>query len=161
MTRPLVSILMGSRSDLDVMRAAADTLVDLEIPYDMRVISAHRNLPRLQEWIAQAEGLGVEVYIAAAGGAAHLPGVIAAQTIKPVLGVPLPGMGLMGLDALLSIVQMPTGVPVGTLAIGKAGAGNAAFLAASILALSHTEVRERLAAVRARRSAEALAGEIP
>lgn len=158
---PLVSILMGSRSDLDTMRAAAEVLSDIGVDHDMRVISAHRNLVRLQAYVGEAEASGVEVFIAGAGGAAHLPGVIAAQTIRPVLGVPLSGMGLMGLDALLSIVQMPSGVPVGTFAIGKAGAANAAFFAAGILGIGRPDVRSRLAAVRARRAEEALAGELP
>ena len=161
MTSPLVSILMGSRSDLDVMQAARDVLDSIAVPCDMRVISAHRNLDRLMEWIGEAEGKGVRVFIAGAGGAAHLPGVIAARTLLPVLGVPLPGMGLMGLDALLSIVQMPSGIPVGTFAIGKAGAANAGWMAAAILAGSDSGIASRLADSRKKRQKDALAGELP
>ncbi len=157
---PKVAVLMGSKNDLPVMQGCRDVLDKLGIEHETRVISAHRALDRLLEYLPDAEARGVCVFVAGAGGAAHLPGVIAARTIKPVLGVPLDSMGLMGLDALLSIVQMPSGIPVGTLAVGKAGAANAGWLAAAILALSDEGVRIRLDAARQERRAQALAGEI-
>ena len=150
---PLVGVIMGSRSDLRIMSHAADLLTELEIPHEVRVVSAHRTPDWMFEYAASAEQRGLEVVIAAAGGAAHLPGMISAKTILPVLGVPIPATALAGVDALLSIVQMPKGVPVGTLAIGEAGAANAALLAASIIGLRHAEVRERLRAWRASRTA--------
>jgi phosphoribosylaminoimidazole carboxylase PurE protein len=143
--RPRVAILMGSASDWEVMQAAEQALDELGIPSDARVISAHRTPERLTRYLADAEQRGIEVVIAGAGAAAHLAGVTAAQTLLPVLGVPLASSPLQGLDALLATVQMPGGVPVATLAIGKAGAANAALLAARILARSDPGLRERLA----------------
>lgn len=139
---------MGSRSDWETMRHAAETLEALGIPYEVRVVSAHRTPDLMAEYAKTAEERGLQVIIAGAGGAAHLPGMTAAHTALPVLGVPVESRALKGLDSLLSIVQMPAGVPVGTLAIGKAGAVNAALLAASILGLKYPEVRERLEAYR-------------
>ena len=154
---PLVGVIMGSRSDRRVMTCAVEMLDALAIPHEVRVVSAHRTPELMFEYARTAEARGLEVIIAAAGGAAHLPGMIAALTILPVLGVPMPASHLNGVDALLSIVQMPRGVPVGTLAIGDAGAANAALLAASILAGSRPELRERLRAWRAERTAAVLA----
>ncbi len=139
---------MGSRSDWETMRHAAETLEALGIPYEVRVVSAHRTPDLMAEYAKTAEERGLQVIIAGAGGAAHLPGMTAAHTALPVLGVPVESRALKGLDSLLSIVQMPAGVPVGTLAIGRAGAVNAALLAASILGLKYPEVRERLEAYR-------------
>jgi len=157
-TTPLVGVIMGSRSDWDVMRHAADTLAALGIPHECEVVSAHRTPDKLFEYASSAAGRGLEVIIAGAGGAAHLPGMCAAKTHLPVLGVPVAHEAslLRGQDALLSIVQMPAGIPVGTLAIGKAGATNAALLAAAILANKYPEVRERLIAFRANQTAEVL-----
>jgi 5-(carboxyamino)imidazole ribonucleotide mutase len=140
-----VAVLMGSQSDLEVMRAAAQILAKLAIPYEVRVISAHRTPDRLRAYVHEVETHGIDVIIAGAGGAAHLAGVIAAQTLVPVLGVPIDSSALHGLDALLATVQMPGGIPVGTLAIGKAGATNAALLAAAFLARHDPDLRERLA----------------
>lgn len=140
---------MGSRSDWDTLRHAAETLDQLGVPYEVRVVSAHRTPDLLYEYAKGAEARGLEVIIAGAGGAAHLPGMTAANTVLPVLGVPVETQALHGLDSLLSIVQMPAGVPVGTLAIGKAGAVNAALLAASILGNKHPQVREALRRYRA------------
>ncbi len=154
---PWVAVIMGSRSDLPVMQHAIEILAALDIPHEVRVVSAHRTPDWMFEYAAGVEARGVEVVIAAAGGAAHLPGMVAAKTILPVLGVPIPATMLNGVDALLAIVQMPKGVPVGTLAIGAPGAANAALLAASILAGRHPEVRERLRAWRAARTADVLA----
>ncbi len=145
---------MGSRSDLEVMQHAAKTLEAFEISCEMRVISAHRTPERLRAFVARAEREGTEAIIAGAGAAAHLAGVTAAATLIPVLGVPLDGSALRGMDALLATVQMPAGIPVGTLAIGKAGAVNAALLAIAFFARSDTRLRERLAAYRAARAAE-------
>jgi 5-(carboxyamino)imidazole ribonucleotide mutase len=142
--QPLVGVIMGSRSDWETMAHTAQTLEALGVPYEARVISAHRAPDLLFEYAAAAEGRGLEVLIAGAGGAAHLPGVAAAKTILPVLGVPVESKALHGIDSLLSIVQMPAGVPVGTLAIGKAGAVNAALLAASILGGKYPQYREAL-----------------
>jgi 5-(carboxyamino)imidazole ribonucleotide mutase len=153
---PLVGVIMGSQSDQPVMQAACELLERLGIPYEARVLSAHRTPEQALAYAEQAEGRGLLCLIAGAGGAAHLPGVLAAKTLLPVLGVPIPSTTLGGLDALLSIVQMPKGVPVGTLAIGQAGAGNAALLTAAIISLRHPELRERLAAYRAARAAEVL-----
>ncbi len=160
---PLVGVIMGSRSDWDVMKHAADTLLSLGIPHECRVVSAHRTPDLLFEYASGAFGRGLEVIIAGAGGAAHLPGMCAAKTHLPVLGVPVAHEGslLRGQDALLSIVQMPAGVPVGALAIGKAGATNAALLAASILANKHPAVREKLLAYRAKQTADVLANGDP
>src|SRR5881394_1667376 len=148
---------MGSRSDLKVMQPAIDLLAELGVRHEAKVVSAHRTPDWMFEYASSAEGRGIEVIIAAAGGAAHLPGMVAAKTVLPVLGVPIPATQLNGLDALLSIVQMPKGVPVGTLAIGEPGAANAAILAASILAGSRAPLRERLRAWRAERTAAVLA----
>ncbi|MDR7591225.1 MAG: 5-(carboxyamino)imidazole ribonucleotide mutase [Armatimonadota bacterium] len=142
--QPLVGLIMGSRSDWETLRHAADTLDQLGVPYEVRVVSAHRTPDLLYEYAKSAEERGLEVIIAGAGGAAHLPGMTAANTLLPVLGVPVETQALGGLDSLLSIVQMPAGVPVGTLAIGRAGAVNAAILAASILGNKHPHVREAL-----------------
>ena len=145
---PLVGLIMGSRSDWETMRHAAETLEALGIPYEVRVVSAHRTPDLMAEYAKTAEERGIQVIIAGAGGAAHLPGMTAAHTALPGLGVPVESRALGGLDSLLSIVQMPAGVPVGTLAIGKAGAVNAALLAASILGLKHPEILKRLKAYR-------------
>jgi 5-(carboxyamino)imidazole ribonucleotide mutase len=141
---PLVGIIMGSRSDWETMRHAADTLARLGVPHEVRVVSAHRTPQRLYDYATGAAGRGLRVIIAGAGGAAHLPGMAASMTRLPVLGVPVESKALSGLDSLLSIVQMPGGVPVGTLAIGKAGAINAGLLAAGILALADPALAERL-----------------
>ena len=154
---PLVGVIMGSRSDLRVMTAAVETLAALGVPHEVRVVSAHRTPEWMFEYARSAEARGLQVIIAAAGGAAHLPGMVAACTLLPVLGVPIAATQLNGVDALLSIVQMPKGVPVGTLAIGEPGAANAALLAAAILAGSRPELRERLRAWRAERTAAVLA----
>jgi 5-(carboxyamino)imidazole ribonucleotide mutase len=140
---------MGSKSDWDTMQHAAQILEALGIPHETKVVSAHRTPDLLFEYAESAEPRGIEVIIAGAGGAAHLPGMTSAKTTLPVLGVPVESKALQGIDSLLSIVQMPAGVPVGTLAIGKPGAINAALLAASIVAIGHPEVRERLRAFRA------------
>ncbi len=141
---PLVAILMGSQSDWETMKNAADTLKQFEIPYEAKVMSAHRTPDLVLDYAATAESRGVKVIIGAAGGAAHLAGVIAAKTTLPVLGVPIQSQALQGLDSLLSMVQMPAGIPVATLAIGKAGATNAALFAAAILATSDAKLSERL-----------------
>lgn len=158
---PLVGVIMGSRSDWETMKNAVDTLEALGIPHEVRVISAHRLPDVLFEYADGAEERGLEVLIAGAGGAAHLPGVTAAKTVLPVLGVPIQSRALQGLDSLLSIVQMPSGVPVGTLAIGKAGAINAALLAAQIIGAKHPEIREAFREYRAARSAAVLADPDP
>ena len=145
---------MGSTSDWETMRHATETLDRLGVPYEVRVVSAHRTPELMVSYAQAAEGRGIEVIIAGAGGAAHLPGMTAAHTVLPVLGVPIQSSALNGLDSLLSIVQMPGGVPVGTLAIGKAGAINAALLAISILATSRTELRDELRAFRAEQTAK-------
>ncbi len=152
MTQPLVGIIMGSISDKETLQASADVLAELEVPFEWRVVSAHRTPDRMFEYAKSAEQRGICVIIAGAGGAAHLPGMTAAQTILPVIGVPVPSRHLKGLDSLLSIVQMPGGVPVGTVAIGQSGAKNAALLAASILALKDIGLRERLRAWRERQT---------
>jgi 5-(carboxyamino)imidazole ribonucleotide mutase len=152
---------MGSTSDHEYLAPAGELLDQLGIPYEMRIVSAHRTPDWMFEYAEQAEARGLEVIIAAAGGAAHLPGMVAAKTLVPVLGVPVPATMLNGVDALLSIVQMPKGVPVGTLAIGKPGAANAAILAAEIVALRHPEVRERLRAWRGARTDEVLGQRLP
>lgn len=146
---PLVGVIMGSRSDWPVLRHAAETLDELGIAHEARVVSAHRTPKRLYDYAAGAAARGLKVIIAGAGGAAHLPGMTASMTALPVLGVPVTSQALNGVDSLLSIVQMPAGIPVGTLAIGKAGAINAALLAAAILALSDAALAQRLAAYRA------------
>jgi len=141
---PLVAVIMGSKSDWETMRLADEMLTRFAVPHECRIVSAHRTPAWLAEFVAGAEARGVEVIIAGAGGAAHLPGMAAAQTILPVLGVPVQSRALQGMDSLLSIVQMPAGIPVGTLAIGAAGATNAALLAIAILANSRPELREKL-----------------
>ncbi|WP_404713430.1 5-(carboxyamino)imidazole ribonucleotide mutase [Sphingomonas sp. MMS24-J13] len=148
MTHPLVGIIMGSRSDWATMGHAAETLHALGVPHETKVVSAHRTPDRLYDYAKSAAGRGLQVIIAGAGGAAHLPGMTAAMTRLPVLGVPVQSSTMSGLDSLLSIVQMPGGVPVGTLAIGKAGAINAGLLAAQILALQDAELAERVDAWR-------------
>jgi 5-(carboxyamino)imidazole ribonucleotide mutase len=157
-TQPLVGIIMGSKSDWETLRHADQLLSDFDVPHECRVVSAHRTPDWLAEYAKNAEGRGLEVIIAGAGGAAHLPGMVAAHTLVPVLGVPVESQALRGLDSLLSIVQMPGGVPVGTLAIGKAGATNAALLAVSILALARPHLREKLRAFR-REQTERVQGE--
>src|SRR5580698_1089252 len=146
---PLVSIIMGSKSDWETMQSAADKLTEFGVPHESKIVSAHRTPLWLAEFAATAEKRGVQVIIAGAGGAAHLPGMAAAQTILPVLGVPVQSAALNGMDSLLSIVQMPAGIPVGTLAIGKPGATNAALLAIAILAAKRPVLREKLRAFRA------------
>jgi 5-(carboxyamino)imidazole ribonucleotide mutase len=153
----LVGLIMGSKSDWDTMQHAAQLLEALGVPHETRVVSAHRTPDLLFEYAGSAESRGIQVIIAGAGGAAHLPGMTAAKTSVPVLGVPVESKALQGIDSLLSIVQMPAGVPVGTLAIGKSGAINAALLAASIVALNNPEVRERLRAFRAEQTNAVLA----
>lgn len=140
----LVAIIMGSKSDWDTMKHASETLTKFDVPHECKIISAHRTPLLLAEFAANAEARGLEVIIAGAGGAAHLPGMVAAQTSVPVLGVPVQSKALSGMDSLLSIVQMPAGIPVGTLAIGNAGATNAALLAVAILANTRPELREKL-----------------
>jgi 5-(carboxyamino)imidazole ribonucleotide mutase len=158
---PLVAVIMGSKSDWEVMRQADETLSKFGIPHECRVLSAHRTPAQTAEYVGGAEARGMEVIIAAAGGAAHLAGVCAAHTVLPVLGVPMESAALKGLDSLLSTVQMPAGIPVGTLAIGPAGARNAALLAIAILANSRPELREKLRAFRAEQSAKVLAETLP
>jgi 5-(carboxyamino)imidazole ribonucleotide mutase len=147
--RPLVAVIMGSTSDWETMRHADEVLNDFSVPHECRVVSAHRTPAFMAEYASAAEGRGIQVIIAAAGGAAHLPGMVAAHTPVPVLGVPIESRALKGIDSLLSIVQMPRGVPVGTLAIGPGGAANAALLAIAILANHDPALRERLRAWRA------------
>jgi 5-(carboxyamino)imidazole ribonucleotide mutase len=142
--KPLVSIIMGSKSDWETMKIASDILTDFGVTFEAKVVSAHRTPDLLFEFAKSAESRGIEVIIAGAGGAAHLPGMCAAQTVLPVLGVPVQSKALSGMDSLLSIVQMPAGIPVGTLAIGNAGATNAALFAVSILANSRPDLRELL-----------------
>jgi len=150
--QPLIGIIMGSRSDWETMRHTAETLDALGVPYEAKVVSAHRTPDRLYAYAKGAQARGLKVVIAGAGGAAHLPGMCAAMTPLPVLGVPVQSKALSGMDSLLSIVQMPSGVPVGTLAIGKPGAINAALLAAAILATNDPALAERLADWRARQT---------
>lgn len=151
-TPPRVAIVMGSQSDWPTMKCAADVLAELEVATDVRIVSAHRTPDRMADFAKGAEAAGIHVIIAGAGGAAHLPGMIAAMTHLPVLGVPVQSRALSGMDSLLSIVQMPAGVPTGTLAIGEAGATNAGLLAASILSLGDADLATRLKAWRAARS---------
>jgi 5-(carboxyamino)imidazole ribonucleotide mutase len=153
---PWVSVIMGSRSDLEFMSAALEVLSELAIPHEARIVSAHRTPDMMFEFASTAESRGIEVIIAGAGGAAHLPGMVASKSLLPVLGVPMPTTGLQGVDALLSIVQMPKGIPVGTLAVGKAGAANAAFLAGAIVANKHPEIRDALRLYRDKRRDEVL-----
>lgn len=149
MKSPLIAIIMGSKSDWETMEHAAKTLDELHIPYEVKIVSAHRTPDLLFQFAESAHERGIEVVVAGAGGAAHLPGMVAAKTHLPVLGVPVQSKSLNGMDSLLSIVQMPRGVPVGTLAIGHAGAFNAALLAASIVANKHAEHLDALLAYRA------------
>ena len=153
---PWIGVIMGSKSDLQVMQRAADLLREFDIPHEVRIVSAHRTPEWMFEYARSAESRGLQVIIAGAGGAAHLPGMVASLTMLPVLGVPIAATQLSGLDALLSIVQMPRGVPVGTLAIGAPGAENAALLAASICALSRPALAQKLHAYRAARRDEVL-----
>ncbi len=150
--KPLVAVIMGSKSDWATMKTAADTLEEFGIPYETKIVSAHRTPDLLFEFAKAAESRGLEVIIAGAGGAAHLPGMCASQTVLPVLGVPVESKALKGIDSLLSIAQMPAGVPVGTLAIGEAGAQNAALLAISILATSRPALRKKLHAFRSKQT---------
>ncbi|HEV7860800.1 MAG TPA: 5-(carboxyamino)imidazole ribonucleotide mutase [Pyrinomonadaceae bacterium] len=151
---PLVAVIMGSKSDWETMRHADEVLDQFGVPHECLVVSAHRTPGWMTEFASGAEARGLEVIIAGAGGAAHLPGMVAAQTLLPVLGVPVKSRALKGMDSLLSIVQMPAGVPVGTLAIGKAGAKNAALLAVAILSNTRSELRERLRLFRAAQTQE-------
>ena len=157
---PLVAVIMGSKSDWDTMQHAVDVLKDFGVPHEAKVVSAHRTPDLLFEFAKSAESRGIEVIIAGAGGAAHLPGMCASQTVLPVLGVPVESKAMKGMDSLLSIVQMPAGVPVGTLAIGPAGAKNAALLAVSILANSRSELREKLHAFRSKQTADVLGSKL-
>jgi 5-(carboxyamino)imidazole ribonucleotide mutase len=159
--QPLVGVIMGSKSDWETMQDCIDMLQKLGIPYETRVVSAHRTPDLLFEYAGSAADRGLEVIIAGAGGAAHLPGMTASKTVLPVLGVPVQSKALNGMDSLLSIAQMPAGIPVGTLAIGKAGAANAAILAASILGNKHPQIREALAAFRKQQTDTVLANPDP
>ena len=154
--KPLVAVIMGSKSDWETMRHAADILAEFAVPHEKRIVSAHRTPAWMAEYAGAAEGRGVEVIIAGAGGAAHLPGMVAAHTLLPVLGVPVESHALKGMDSLLSIVQMPGGVPVGTVAIGKAGAINAALLAVSIVSARRPDLRDRLRRFREEQTAKVL-----
>jgi len=154
--KALVGVIMGSQSDWDTLRHAVETLEELGIPHEARVVSAHRTPDLLREYATSAEGRGLEVIIAGAGGAAHLPGMVSAHTLLPVLGVPVESKALQGMDSLLSIVQMPKGIPVGTLAIGKAGAVNAALLSAAVLGAKHPVIRDALRKYRANQTARVL-----
>jgi len=159
--KPLVGIIMGSTSDWDTMRNAAEALQQLGIPHEVEVVSAHRTPDKLFEYAEAAEGRGIEVIIAGAGGAAHLPGMVAAKTVVPVLGVPVQSKALNGMDSLLSIAQMPAGIPVGTLAIGKAGAANAGLFAAAILGNKYPEYRQALHSFRQAQTDKVLANANP
>ena len=161
MSEPLVGVIMGSRSDWETMHHAVDTLESLGVPFETRVVSAHRTPDLLFEYASTAADRGLQVIVAGAGGAAHLPGMTAAKTHLPVLGVPVESKALKGMDSLFSIAQMPAGVPVGTLAIGRSGAVNAALLAASIVALHDEGVRERLLAFREAQTGDVLANPDP
>jgi len=156
MEAPLVGVIMGSHSDWETMKEAVDVLQELSVPHEVRVVSAHRTPDLLFEYAAAAEGRGIQVIIAGAGGAAHLPGMTASKTVLPVLGVPVQSRALQGIDSLLSIVQMPAGVPVGTLAIGQAGAVNAALLAAQILGAGDQRIRNAVRRWRDERTAAVL-----
>jgi len=157
MSKPLIGLIMGSKSDWETMEHAASTLKELGVPFEAEVVSAHRTPDKLFRYCEAAEGRGLKVIVAGAGGAAHLPGMAASKTLLPVLGVPVQSKALNGMDSLLSIVQMPAGIPVGTLAIGKAGAINAALMAASILALNDAGLASRLKAFRDAQTAKVLA----
>jgi 5-(carboxyamino)imidazole ribonucleotide mutase len=160
-TNPLVGIVMGSRSDWATMKPATEILQSFQVPYEAQIVSAHRTPQRLADYAARAEERGLRVIIAGAGGAAHLPGMMAAGTTVPVLGVPVQSRALSGLDSLLSIVQMPAGIPVGALAIGEAGARNAALLAVAILAGTDPDLAERLRAFRAKQTQGVLEDVLP
>jgi 5-(carboxyamino)imidazole ribonucleotide mutase len=159
--KPLVGILMGSKADWETMKAASDTLERFGVVHECRVLSAHRTPAATAEYVSTAEARGLEVIIAAAGGAAHLAGVVAAHTLLPVLGVPIESASLKGLDSLLATVQMPGGIPVGTLAIGKPGATNAALLAVAILANARPALREKLRVFREQQTAKVLGETLP
>ena len=159
--KPLVSVIMGSKSDWETMQHAQAVLAEFDVPHECQIVSAHRTPLKLAEFAAAAEARGVAVIIAGAGGAAHLPGMAAAQTILPVLGVPVQSHALNGMDSLLSIVQMPAGVPVGTLAIGKAGATNAGLLAIAILATSRPDLREKLRRFRTEQTGKVMNDSLP
>lgn len=161
METPLVGVIMGSQSDWSCLEATCQVLAELGVPYEAKVVSAHRTPDEMFRYAESAESRGLLVIVAGAGGAAHLPGMVAAKTLLPVLGVPVPATLLQGVDAILSIAQMPKGVPVGTLAIGKPGAANAGLLAAQIVATKHPEVRDRLRAWRSARKDEVLAMKLP
>lgn len=160
-SNPLVSVIMGSKSDWEVMRQADELLTKFDVAHECRVLSAHRTPVQTAEYVGQAESRGTEVIIAAAGGAAHLAGVCAAHTLLPVLGVPMESASLKGMDSLLSTVQMPAGIPVGTLAIGPAGARNAALLAVAILANKRPELRDKLRRFRSEQSEKVLRETLP
>jgi 5-(carboxyamino)imidazole ribonucleotide mutase len=155
-SKPLVGIIMGSKSDWETMRHAAETLVQFGVPHETRIVSAHRTPDWMREYAQSAESRGLEVIVAGAGGAAHLPGMTAAHTVVPVFGVPVQSHALNGLDSLLSIVQMPGGVPVGTTAVGKAGAINAALLAVAVLGNSRPELRKKLHEFRAEQTSRVM-----
>jgi 5-(carboxyamino)imidazole ribonucleotide mutase len=159
--KPLVGIIMGSKSDWDTMQSAGDTLQRLGVPYETRVVSAHRTPDLLFEYAGSARSRGLEVIIAGAGGAAHLPGMTAAKTSLPVLGVPVQSKALNGMDSLLSIVQMPAGIPVATFAIGNAGAANAALFAAAMLSNEHPEIAAALAAFRSKQTDDVTGNDDP
>lgn len=158
---PLVGIVMGSASDWDVMREAAKQLTDFSVPFDTKVLSAHRTPDALENWVKRLSANGARCFIAGAGGAAHLAGVIAAKTTVPVLGVPMPSKYLHGLDSLLSIVQMPKGIPVATFAIGEAGAANAGLFAVAMLALSDVKLAKRLGQFRAAQAEAVMSAKLP
>jgi 5-(carboxyamino)imidazole ribonucleotide mutase len=160
-SKPLVGIVMGSASDWETMRNVCETLDQFGVPYEKRVLSAHRTPKQAGEWAETARGRGLQVIIAGAGGAAHLAGVMAAATTLPVLGVPMESASLKGLDSLLATVQMPGGIPVGTLAIGKAGATNAALLAVAILALARPDLAQKLDEFRQRQTEKVLSAQLP
>jgi 5-(carboxyamino)imidazole ribonucleotide mutase len=160
-TKPLVAVIMGSKTDWETMRHAVQILTDFEVPYERHIVSAHRTPLKMAEFAGQADTRGIEVIIAGAGGAAHLPGMVAAHTIVPVLGVPVESQALKGLDSLLSIVQMPGGVPVGTLAIGSAGAKNAALLAVAIVSTHRPALREKLRQYRAAQTEAVMKDALP
>jgi len=161
MSEPIVGVIMGSKSDWETMRHACETLEALGVPYETEVVSAQRTPDKLFAYAEAAEGRGIEVIIAGAGGAAHLPGMCASKTALPVLGVPVESKALKGLDSLLSIAQMPAGIPVGTLAIGRAGSINAGLLAASIVGAKRPEIMDAVRAHRAKQTADVLAGPDP
>lgn len=158
---PLVGVIMGSKSDWETMKAADEVLTEFGVPHECRIVSAHRTPDLMCEYARTAEARGLQVIIAGAGGAAHLPGMVASQTVLPVLGVPVQSRALSGLDSLLSIVQMPGGIPVGTLAIGEAGARNAGLLAVRILAANQPELRQRLHDFHERQKARVLGDTLP